>query len=81
MKSPRNLGADYVKAYDAIFPALAKKHGVLFFPFFLEGVAADPKLNQKDGIHPNEKGTQVIVRNILPHVEALIAQIKSRKKR
>ncbi|MFN8947358.1 MAG: arylesterase [Alphaproteobacteria bacterium] len=81
MKSPRNLGADYVKTYDAIFPALAKKHDVLFFPFFLEGVAADPKLNQRDGIHPNEKGTQVIVRNILPHVESLIAQIKSRKKR
>ncbi|MFN9542444.1 MAG: arylesterase, partial [Alphaproteobacteria bacterium] len=80
-KSPRNLGADYVKTYDAIFPALAKKHDVLFFPFFLEGVAADPKLNQRDGIHPNEKGTQVIVRNILPHVESLIAQIKSRKKR
>jgi acyl-CoA thioesterase-1 len=81
MKSPRNMGPDYVASYDAIFPTLAKKHGVLFFPFFLEGVAADPKLNQKDGIHPNEKGTQVIVRNILPHVEALIAQIKTRKSR
>ena len=79
MKSPRNMGPEYVASYDAIFPALARKHDVLFFPFFLEGVAADPKLNQKDGIHPNEKGTQVIVRNILPHVEALLAQIKARK--
>lgn len=79
MKAPRNLGPEYVDAFDSIFPALAKKHDVLFFPFFLEGVAAEPKLNQKDGIHPNEKGTQVIVRNILPHVEALLAEIKARK--
>ena len=68
-----------IDAFDSIFPALAKKHEVLFFPFFLEGVAAEPKLNQRDGIHPNEKGTQVIVRNILPHVEALLAEIKARK--
>jgi acyl-CoA thioesterase-1 len=79
MKAPRNLGPEYVDAFDSIFPALAKKHDVLFFPFFLEGVAAEPKLNQRDGIHPNEKGTQVIVRNILPHVEALLAEIKARK--
>jgi acyl-CoA thioesterase-1 len=52
---------------------------VLFFPFFLEGVAADPRLNQKDGIHPNEQGTQIIVRNILPHVEKLIAEIKAKQ--
>ena len=79
MRAPRNLGPEYVDAFDSIFPALAKKHEVLFFPFFLEGVAAEPKLNQRDGIHPNEKGTQVIVRNILPHVEALLAEIKARK--
>ena len=60
---------------------VARAHGALHYPFFLDGVAADPKLNQKDGIHPNEKGTQVIVRNILPHVEALIAQIKAGKTR
>jgi acyl-CoA thioesterase-1 len=79
MKSPRNMGAEYVAAFDALFPALARKHKVLFFPFFLEGVAADPRLNQKDGIHPNEQGTQVIVRNILPHVEKLIAEIKAKQ--
>jgi acyl-CoA thioesterase-1 len=50
----------------------------LFYPFFLEGVAADPKLNQKDGIHPNEKGTLVIVRGILPYAEKLIAKIKAK---
>ena len=75
MKSPRNLGPEYVAAFDAIYPALAKKHGVLFYPFFLEGVAADLKLNQADGIHPNEAGTKIVVRNILPYVEKLLAQI------
>jgi acyl-CoA thioesterase-1 len=75
MKAPRNLGPEYVAAFDAIYPALAKKHGVLFYPFFLEGVAADLKLNQRDGIHPNEQGTLVIVRGILPYVEKLIAKV------
>jgi len=75
MKSPRNLGPEYVTAFDAVYPELAKKHGVLFYPFFLEGVAADLKLNQRDGIHPNEQGTLVIVRGILPYVEKLIAKV------
>jgi acyl-CoA thioesterase-1 len=75
MKSPRNLGPDYVAAFDAIYPELAKKYGVLFYPFFLEGVAANLKLNQADGIHPNEEGTKVIVRGMLPYVEKLIAKI------
>jgi acyl-CoA thioesterase-1 len=75
MKAPRNLGPEYVSAFDAVYPALAKKYGVLFYPFFLEGVAADLKLNQRDGIHPNEQGTLVIVRGILPYVEKLIAKV------
>jgi acyl-CoA thioesterase-1 len=75
MKSPRNLGPEYVAAFDAIYPELAKKHDVLFYPFFLEGVAANLTLNQADGIHPNEKGTLVIVRGMLPYVERLIAKI------
>jgi acyl-CoA thioesterase-1 len=74
MKAPRNLGDEYVAAFDAIYPVLAKKHDVLFYPFFLDGVAADLKLNQKDGIHPNEAGTQIIVTRILPYVEKLIAR-------
>jgi len=77
MKAPPNMGSTYVAAFDALYPALAKKYGVLFFPFFLDGVAAQPKLNQADGMHPNEKGSQVIVTNILPYVEQLIAQIKT----
>jgi acyl-CoA thioesterase-1 len=78
MKSPRNLGPEYVSEFDALYPALAKKYNVLFYPFFLEGVAADLKLNQADGIHPNVQGTQVIVRGMLPFAEKLIAQIKAK---
>ncbi len=80
MKSPRNLGPEYVTAFDAIYPDLAKTHDVLFYPFFLEGVAANPKLNQADGIHPNEQGTQVIVKAMLPYAEKLIAQIRAKAK-
>ena len=78
MKAPRNLGPEYIDAFDAIFPALAKKHGILLYPFFLDGVAADLKLNQADGIHPNEAGTQIIVTRMLPYVEKLIAQVKAK---
>ena len=78
MKSPRNLGTEYVSEFDALYPALAKKYNVLFYPFFLEGVAADLKLNQADGIHPNEQGTQVIVRGMLPFAEKLIDQINAK---
>jgi acyl-CoA thioesterase-1 len=74
MMAPRNLGPDYGKAFDAIFPALAKKHGVLFYPFFLDGIALDPKLNQGDLIHPNPKGVAIIVKRILPSVIKLIGK-------
>ena len=76
MQAPRNMGPEYVKAFDAIFPALASKHKVVFYPFFLDGVAADPKLNQGDGMHPNAQGVDVIVRRMLPSVEQLIARAK-----
>jgi acyl-CoA thioesterase-1 len=73
MMAPRNLGPDYAKDFDAIYPRLAKKHGVAFYPFFLDGVAGNLKLNQADGIHPNEAGTQVIVGKIAPYVAKLVA--------
>ena len=73
MVAPPNMGATYGAKFNAIYPDLAKKHDVALYPFFLEGVAALPELNQADGIHPNEKGVDVIVENILPAVEALIA--------
>ncbi|MCW9039822.1 MAG: arylesterase, partial [Rhodospirillales bacterium] len=56
MLAPPNLGREYGAAFNGLFPGLAKKHGVVFYPFFLEGVAAQPSLNQEDGIHPNEAG-------------------------
>jgi acyl-CoA thioesterase-1 len=74
MYAPPNMGPDYGKAYNALFPELAKKHGVAFYPFFLEGVAADASLNQADGIHPNAKGVEIIVERILPHVLKLIGK-------
>jgi acyl-CoA thioesterase-1 len=77
MQAPRNLGADYVKQYDAIFPALASTHPVVFYPFFLEGVATDAKLNQGDGMHPNAAGVEVIVAHIMPKVEELIARARA----
>ncbi len=76
MQAPRNMGGDYVAAFDAIFPALASAHAVVFYPFFLDGVATDPKLNQRDGMHPNAAGVDIIVARMLPHVEELIAQTR-----
>lgn len=72
MRAPPNLGADYVKAFDAIFARLAAKRGVPLYPFFLDGVAGNPALSQPDGIHPNAAGVQVIVGRILPDVRALL---------
>jgi len=76
MRAPRNMGADYVRDFDAIYPALASTHQVVFYPFFLDGVAADPKLNQGDGLHPNAAGVDVIVARILPRVEELISRAR-----
>jgi acyl-CoA thioesterase-1 len=77
MQAPRNMGPDYVRAYDAIYPALASTHSVVFYPFFLDGVATDPKLNQSDGLHPNAAGVDVIVARMLPRVEELITAIRA----
>jgi acyl-CoA thioesterase I len=77
MLAPRNLGPDYAAAFDAIYPDLARKYGANLYPFFLEGVAADPKLNQRDGLHPTAAGVDVIVAKILPDVERLAAAAKA----
>jgi acyl-CoA thioesterase-1 len=76
MKAPPNMGDDYARAFDAIYPALASTHRVVFYPFFLAGVAADPRFNQVDGMHPNSAGVDVIVTRILPRVEELIARVR-----
>jgi acyl-CoA thioesterase-1 len=68
MLAPPNLGRAYGEAFNAVFPRLAKRHGVVFYPFFLDGVAAQPALNQPDGIHPNAAGVRVIVERFTPYV-------------
>ena len=75
MVAPPNYGSDYASRFNAIYPDLAKSFGVPLYPFFLDGVAADAKLNQADGIHPTPEGVDVIVKNILPSVEALLGTI------
>ena len=74
MKAQRNLGADYVKSFDGIYPRLAKEFGVLFYPFMLDGVALNPKLNQADRIHPNPEGVKVMVARMLPLVKKLVGR-------
>ena len=75
MLADRGLGTDYVAAFDAIYPALARQYDASLYPFFLEGVALDPALNQPDRIHPNAAGVDRIVEQLLPSVAALLARI------
>lgn len=79
MYAPRNLGEGYVRTFDAIYPDLAKKHGVVLYPFFLDGVALNAKFNLDDGIHPNAKGVAEITTRILPTVEQLIQRVRARQ--
>ncbi len=76
MEAPRNMGKDYVDAFSAIFPALAAKYGVVFYPFFLDGVVLDDSLMQGDGIHPNAKGVAKIVASMMPKVDELLAEVR-----
>jgi acyl-CoA thioesterase-1 len=78
MKAPRNYGDAYAKQFDAVYPQLAKKYGVLLYPFFLDGVVLDTTLLQPDGLHPNPKGVDVIVRNMTPMVIRLVEQAKEK---
>lgn len=75
MQAQRNLGPEYVAQFDAIYPKLAKEFPVIFYPFFLDGVALNPKLNQADGLHPNPAGVKIIVARMLPDVKKLIAKV------
>jgi acyl-CoA thioesterase-1 len=77
MRAAPNLGADYDRAFDAIYPAVAEASGAILYPFFLDGVAGDAKLNQPDGMHPTVAGAAVIVERILPSVENLLRRAKS----
>ncbi len=75
MYAPPNLGEDYFKAFRAVFDRLARRPGLLFDPFFLEGVAGKPELTQPDGLHPTGEGVHLIVTRILPLVQNLLAEV------
>ena len=79
MVAPPNYGSDYAAAFNAIYPDLAKSFDVPLYPFFLEGVAADATLNQADGMHPTPAGVDVIVKNILPSVQALLSTMTGQR--
>ena len=68
MLAPPNLGSQYGSLFNTIFPRLSEKFAVPLYPFFLDGVAAQPPLLQNDGMHPKPEGVEVIVRNITPYV-------------
>lgn len=76
MLAPRNLGPDYVSAYDAVFPDLAKANSVDLYPFFLDGVAAKPELNQADGLHPTAQGVAIIVARLLPSLTRMMDRLQ-----
>jgi len=75
MLAPRNMGADYVTAFEAIYSDLAEDYDIVFEPFFLQGVAGVPSLNQADGIHPNPEGVDRMIEHMDPSMRALLARI------
>lgn len=78
MYASRNLGTDYVQKFDSLYPDIAKKHDLVLYPFFLDGVAGERSLNLPDGLHPTAKGIELIVARILPTVESFLARIAQR---
>ncbi len=79
MRAPKNMGDEYAERFEAVFPELAETHEALFYPFFLDGVALNPKLNLEDGMHPTGEGVGVIVAGILPTVETLITRVREKR--
>ncbi|MBF9197422.1 arylesterase [Microvirga sp. BT290] len=78
MVASRNLGPDYVQKFDSLYPDIAKKHDLVLYPFFLDGVAGERSLNLPDGLHPTAKGVEIIVERILPTIEGFLARIAQR---
>ena len=78
MYAPRSNGPDYVARFDAIYPKLAEKHGLILYPFFLDGIAGDRVLNQPDMLHPTAEGVRVIAQRILPTVERFLSSLRPR---
>ncbi len=76
MKMFRNLGTSYVREFEAIYPEVAQENGLILIPFFLEEVAADPSVNQSDGIHPTAEGYSRVVAIVYPHVREAIERFE-----
>jgi acyl-CoA thioesterase-1 len=76
MFASRSLGPDYVRTFDGLYRDIAEKHGLVLYPFFLDGVAGEPGLNLQDGLHPTARGVEIIVERILPSVELFLSRIK-----
>ncbi len=75
MGAPPNMGEDYTQRYNAVFPRLAEKYGVAFYPFYLQGVYMEQTLNLPDGLHPNAAGARRVAENLLPHVRELVQRV------
>jgi acyl-CoA thioesterase I len=80
MYAPRNYGPEYAASFDSIYPDLAKAYDVPLYPFFLDGVAGEAKLNLPDGIHPTAEGVDIIVARILPVVEAFLNKVSAERR-
>jgi len=78
MLAAPNLGPDYARSFNAIYPKLAAQNDLLFYPFFLDGIVDNPKLKLGDGLHPTGEGVARIVSGILPKVEELIARVRAK---
>jgi acyl-CoA thioesterase-1 len=78
MLAARNLGPDYVRRFDAIYRDIAERHGLVLYPFFMEGVTGERSLIMPDGLHPTAQGVERIVQGILPSVETFLDRIKRR---
>lgn len=77
MLAPPNMGKDYARAFNPIYPELAKRYDLDLYPFFLDGVAAVPGTTLEDGMHPNAKGVGIMVERILPKVENLLLPLSN----
>ena len=78
MRAIPNLGLDYVRGFETIYPQIAGKYDVLLYPFFLDGIAGEARFNQRDGLHPLATGIDAIVAGILPKVEELLTRVRNK---
>ena len=74
MRAAPNLGSQYAAAFDRSFADVAQRYDAELIPFLLVGVAADPELNQPDGIHPTEAGHQILAETVWTSLEPLLAR-------